>query len=384
MALAAVVAAACSSGSSGSSADSPSEAEAGADPAATEAESRPAVYPATEWRRGDPAEAGFDPAKLEEIATEAQQNGSNCLVVTRHGELVAEWYWNGTNATSAQEVFSATKSVSSTLVGIAEADGDLDVDDPASDYISEWAATPSAEVTIENILSNDSGRHWDLATDYQGLVADPDRTGFAVALGQDAAPGTTWAYNNSAIRTLDDVLSRATGAEPADYAADKLLDPIGMEHSEMTRDGAGNTNMFFGLQSTCEDMARFGYLFLRGGDWDGTQVVPQDWVEAATGQPSQGLNAAYGYLWWLNHQGPLGNPLQATTGQEAGSTPDGQMVAGAPEDIYWALGLGGQVVQVDPGSDTVVVRLGTGDLGANYGSANTARVVTEALADSSP
>jgi CubicO group peptidase (beta-lactamase class C family) len=378
--VAALLGSACSGGSSGSSGSSSSDDGGSGGQASGDAEQQ-AIYPADEWSRVEPAVAGFDPVALFDIAAEAEQARSNCLLVVRHGQLVAEWYWNGTEVTTSQEVFSATKSYTSTLVGMAQADGDLDIADPASEHIPEWAGTDSAEVTVEDLISNDSGRLWDIAVDYRDLVAAPDRTGFAVGLSQEAPPGSTWAYNNAAIQTLDAVLESATGEEPADYAQERLLEPVGMAHSEMTRDRAGNTNMFFGLQSTCQDMARFGYLFLRQGNWDGEQVVAEDWVEAATGQPSQELNAAYGYLWWLNRRGPIASPLQPTTGQPGGDVADGQLVPGAPEDMYWAVGLGGQVIQIDPGSDTVVVRLGPGDRSVDYGAPNTARVVTEALVE---
>ncbi|HEY8527265.1 MAG TPA: serine hydrolase [Acidimicrobiales bacterium] len=342
------------------------------------------VYPGAEWERIDPAEAGFDPAALDRIAADAEAANSNCLVVTRRGRIVAEWYWNGTDASTVQEVFSVTKSVTSTLVGLAQEDGDLAVTDPAATYITEWSGTPSEAVTVEDLISNDSGRQWSLRLDYGDLVTARDRTGFAVGLGQDAPPGDVWVYNNAAIQTLDAVLARATGAEPAAYAEDRLFAPIGMADTAMTRDGAGNTNTFFGLRSTCEDLARFGYLFLRDGEWDGTQVVPEDWVEAATGGASQDINAAYGYLWWLNRRGPVTDPLHPLTREEAETAPDLQLAPGAPDDMYWARGLGGQVVQIDPGSETVVVRLGPGDAGADYTQADTARVVTEALVDRGP
>jgi CubicO group peptidase (beta-lactamase class C family) len=371
LALAAVVlpVAACASG--GSAGSTPRDDAGG----------RRAIYPGTEWARTDPAEAGFDPAGLEQIAADAEAHGSNCLVVVRHGRIAAEWYWNGTTATSTQDVFSTTKSVTSTLVGIAQDRGDLDIDDLASDYIPSWEGTPSAEVTVEDILANVSGRHWDGTSDYQGLISAQDRTGFAVGLGQDAPPGTTWFYNNSAIQTLDAVLEEATGQDPATYAQENLLDPLGMAHSEMTLDGAGNTNLFFGLRSTCEDMARFGYLFLRQGRWEDSRVVPRRWVRAATGHPSQELNAAYSYLWWLNRRGPVvSDPLESTSVDEAAQAEPSQIAEGAPEDIYWAWGLGGQVVQVHPASDTVVVRL-AGPQETGYGRADTTRVVTEALVD---
>jgi CubicO group peptidase (beta-lactamase class C family) len=339
------------------------------------------TYPGDNWSRVDPADAGFDPAVLDDIAAEAEANASHCLVVIRHGELVADWYWNGADATTSREIFSATKSVTSTLIGIAQAEGALDIHDRAAEYIPQWADTAAADITIEDLLSNDSGRHWDLVSDYVNLVQATDRTAFGIGLGQDVPPGQTWVYNNAAIQTLDAVLEAATGEDPADFAASRLFGPLGMTHTSMTRDGAGNTNMFFGVHSTCEDMARFGYLFLRNGRWAEDQIVPQAWVDAATDQPSQDINAAYGYLWWLNRLGPVTDPLHPLTREQAATAPHVQLVPNAPADMYWARGLGGQVVQVDPGSDTVVVRLGPGDRSATYGQANTAQVVTEALID---
>ncbi|OPG05294.1 serine hydrolase [Microbispora sp. GKU 823] len=342
---------------------------------------RPATtaYPGAEWRRISPDDAGFDRAGLEKIALDAGRRGANCLVVIRHGRLVADWYWNDADTTTSQEVFSATKSYAGTLVGIAEAEGRLSIDDKVSEYVPEWAGTPSADVTIKDILSNVSGRHWDFDTDYRRLVRAADRTGFAVGLAQDAAPGDVWAYNNSAIQTLDAVLTKATGQSPAAYAQERLFGPLGMSRSRMTLDGAGNTNMFSGLNSTCEDMARFGYLFLREGNWQGKQIVPRRWVEAATGRPSQKLNAAYGYLWWVNARGPVVDPLKPSTRERSSAAPRRRLVEGAPHDMYWALGFGGQVIQVDPGSDTVVVRLGRNVPRDRYGPAEAAEVVTTAL-----
>ncbi|WP_020673020.1 serine hydrolase domain-containing protein [Amycolatopsis nigrescens] len=337
-------------------------------------------YPGAEWERGDPAAAGFDPAKLAQIAEELKADKSNCLAVVRHGRLVADWYWNDTGPESTQEVFSATKSVSSTLVGIAQAEQKLSIDDAASKYLPSWVGTPSADVTVKDLLSNDSGRHWkDLVTDTGQVFAAPDRTAFAVSQPQDVPPGEVWAYNNTAIQTLDDVLQTATGDAPADYAEKKLFEPLGMQHTDLTRDRAVNTNMFFGMQSTCQDMARFGYLFLRNGHWNDTQVVSEQWVGDATGKPSQDLTTAYGYLWWLNRLGPVASVGSPMTREDSANAPHTQLIPSAPQDMYWAQGLGGQTVQVDPGSDTVVVRLGPPSLTSPPSTSKTARIVTEAL-----
>jgi CubicO group peptidase (beta-lactamase class C family) len=334
----------------------------------------------------DPEELGFDGDVLERLAQEAEDAGSTCLLVARDGVVAGEWYWNDGAADKPQEVFSVTKSVTSTLVGLAQADGDLDLGDRAAAYVPEWKGTPSRKVTVRHLLSNDSGRFWSPETDYQELLRAQDRTTYAVGLEQASPPGTVWAYNNAAIQTLDRVIRNATGAATDVYAQERLFAPLGMTSTRMTPDASRrSTQVFFGMQSTCPDLARFGQLFEQGGEWEDDQLLPSDWVEDAVGRSSQELNAAYGLLWWVNRTGPQRAPVDsANPGLPPGISGVGQLVPGAPEDMYAALGFGGQVVLVDPGSGTVVVRLGTLGTGADadanaYTVADAARVVTEAL-----
>lgn len=362
--------------------DSAGDAAPGTGSSTTTTEAAVAVtYPAGAWERVDPEDEGFDPDALEAVAEHAGDAGSTCLVVTRRGRIVGEWYWQGTDTADTQEVFSVTKSITSTLVGIAVDDGDLALDTPAAEHIDEWQGTPSEEVTVENLLSNDSGREWSLALDYVQMPREADRTQFAIDLGQQYPPGEAWSYNNAAIQTLGRVLEGATGEEPHAYAEERLFAPTGMDATEMTRDPSGGTNMFFGLRSSCEDLARFGYLFLRDGEWDGTEVLSPEWVEAATGAPSQEHNAAYGFLWWLNHEGPIVGATQAVTPEAEPTEQVGQAIPGAPEDLFTAQGLGGQIVMVDPGSEVVAVRLAVGDGERPFGTTDLATVVTEALVD---
>lgn len=303
-------------------------------------------------------------------------------MVVREGRLVAEHYWDDGSPTKPAAVFSVTKSVASTLVGIAESDSDLDVDDPAATYIPAWRGTTAAAVTVRNLLANDSGREWSPASDYAGLIGARNRTSYAVGLAQEHPPGEVWAYNNAAIQTLDRVLRTATGEDPADFARRRLFEPLGMTHTRLTADASGrSTGMAFGMESTCLDLTRLGLLFQQQGRWDGDQLVPASWVREATGRPSQRHNAAYGLLWWLNRAGPLRGPIdQRTPSGPPGVIREGRLVPGAPADLYAALGFGGQVVMVHPGSATVVVRLGDPVLGEPdlYTLADAARVVTEA------
>jgi CubicO group peptidase (beta-lactamase class C family) len=213
-------------------------------------------------------------------------------------------------------------------------------------------------VTVQDLLSNDSGRQWSLGLDYVELLRAPDKNAFGIGLGQDVPPGQTWAYNNAAIQTLSEVLETATGEAPADFAERTLFEPVGMSDSELTTDAAGNSLTFMGLHTTCLDLARFGYLMLRRGTWDGEQVVSADYVDEATAVSSTGLNAGYGYLFWLNHRGPVASPILATSGVGDNAIADGQLVPGAPEDVFWALGFNDQVVAVIPSEGIVAVRMG--------------------------
>jgi CubicO group peptidase (beta-lactamase class C family) len=340
--------------------------------------------PGATWQRVSPAAVGLDAAKLEQIAAQAKKGKSNCLVVVREGKIAGEWYFRGTGPTTTREVFSVTKSFASTLVGIAQDRGDLRIRDRASQWIPEWRGTPSQPVTIRDLLSMASGREWSLVTDYVGLLAASDRTGFAIGLGQAQAPGKVWVYNNAAVQTLERVLENATGGEVAALARRRLFEPLGMSRTRMTTDRAGNAQLFAGIHSTCRDLARFGVLMLNHGNWRGKQIVSSGWVHQATGRSSTRLNAAYGYLWWLNHKGVLAGPVAATSmnGAKSLTTRAGRLVPGAPDAMFWALGLGNQLIQVDPGSRTVVVRLGTAEPNPQpptFGPAEASKVVTKAV-----
>jgi CubicO group peptidase (beta-lactamase class C family) len=317
------------------------------------------VFPVRNWTRGNPQELGFDAAGLEDLAAAADPE-TNCLLVTRHGEIVYEEYYNGWTEESTEAVMSVTQPYTALLVGIAQDEGLLDLDDKASEYIPEWVGTPSEDVTIRDILSHTSGRESTNSIGntelHQQLITSPDPGRFAVGLAQEHRPGTVWSQNLPAIELLNPILSQATGQDPADYAREKLFEPIGADHTRMTQTGAGVTWMHMGLETSCRDAARFGYLLLREGNWNGEQVVSEEFINEAT-QPSQDLNSGWGHMLWLNHPGSLVSIDNVLT-PDYDEPSDLQLVPDAPEDMIWAIGYGGRVVQVHPSTDTVVVRLG--------------------------
>jgi beta-lactamase family protein len=302
--------------------------------------------------------------------------------VAHYGELLADE--SGGVADDADRAGSRSASSRMRPVGIAQDEGDLKIGDRASRWIPQWRGTPAAAVTVRDLLSNDSGRQWSTQIDYAQLLQARDRTGFAVSLKQADPPGTVWACNNSAVQTLQRVLRSATGQDVAAFAEQHLFGPAGMTSTAMTRDGAGSPQTFEGVRSNCRDMARFGQVMLDRGRWGNTRIVSGAWVALSTGRSSTKLNAAYGYLWWLNHRGVQAGPLAPMTLSRAQSpqTPKRRLVPGAPDDLYWAIGLGNQIVQVDPSCHTVVVRLGVPRVAPSpptFGPAEASEVVTQAV-----
>ena len=333
------------------------------------------------WPVRTPSSLGLRGSAIEQGAAEAKRLGSTCFAVLRDGKLAGEWNWQ-VGRDVPREVFSITKSVTSTLVGIAIRDGDLRLDDRVARYVPQWRGTASAGVTVRHLLSNDSGRYWSLQSDYTDLLSARSRTRYAVGLPQQYAPGTAWAYNNAAIQVLEAVLEEATGMPVARYARQRLFEPAGMTHSTFITDRADDAAVFYGLQTTCLDLARFGSLYLGRGKVDGRRLLDKGYVRRAVGRSSTAHNAAYGYLWWLNRPGRLrgatdpvdaqGQPLTQVTGQLAPT---------APEQVYAALGFGGQVLLVDPTTRTMVIRIGAPAQAGqeSYGFGRAANVLTRAV-----
>jgi CubicO group peptidase (beta-lactamase class C family) len=189
---------------------------------------------------------------------------------------------------------------------------------------------------------------------FEGLkVRDIAGDQFAInaAAPLEHPPGTHWAYNTPAFHLLYHLVARAAGQPFEAYAQKMLTGPLGMQHwSWLTNVGQGAnspaTNYYTAVCST-RDLARFGLFALRGGRWNGRQLVSEAYMQAAT-SPSQDLNPAYGYLWWEN----------ARPGPNASGAEAGFRFEGAPRDTFGALGFGGQVAIATPSLDLVVVRQG--------------------------
>lgn len=301
------------------------------------------VYPGDDWAVADPADHGIDPAGLEAARAYAfePKHHTQGVVVIRGGEIVGEWYAPGSDADSWAASWSVAKSFTSATVGIAIHEGKIDgVDDPASKYLTAWAGTEHAGITVKDLLQMSSGIDWD--EDYRGIDAEivrmvtgqPDQLAYAMSVPQAVEHGTRWSYSSGDSMILGGVVEAATGERLDAYAKEKLLDPIGLDRVEWWRDAKGHTLGYCCFDTTSRDFARLGLLYLRHGRWAGKQIVPQQWVED-TIQPVADSHGEYGYQWWTYD------------------------IEGVPKDTFLAEGIDGQFIYVIPSLDLVVVRSGT-------------------------
>ena len=306
-----------------------------------------------DWATIRPADAGFDEATLEQALAYAGEQRSSGVVVLYAGKILAEKYWQVPDSDGSrypnlvaattddgraiEDVASVQKSVVSFLAGVAEGKGLLDFDWPVSQLLgSGWSkatAEEEAKIRIHHLMSMTSGLR-------------PNGT-------FEAEPGSTWRYNTNMYSRLVAILEQVSGSTIDELTSQWLTEPTGMVESRWVPRpwaGGGQDANRIGFGTSARDLARFGLLVERNGQWCGQNVLDNPGFLAKALRPSQALNPSYGSLWWVN-------------GQERrvladGTAIDGPLVPGAPADLYAGLGALGRKVYVVPSQKLVVTRLG--------------------------
>jgi len=301
----------------------------------------------TEWETISPVDANMDPFMLRVAIQWAAQNDSGSLMVLRGGKIVAEIYWQGHTAETRLSIASSTKSMTAIMVGMALDDGKFNsINQSVSDFHTPWKGNPKEKITLRHLLTMTSGLNPEL---HDIELVEEDQFVLNASMPMRAIPGTHWEYNTPAYDMLYRLIEKATGKSMEAYAQKKLFDPLGMKDTEWEKNGVGSVTNYYQVKSTARDMARFGVFALRGGQWNGKQLISPAFFKDAT-TSSQELNPAYGYLWWLN----------ARKGKAASETLQNAIYQfdGSPRDTIACLGSGGQNIAVIPSKDLVIVRQG--------------------------
>jgi CubicO group peptidase (beta-lactamase class C family) len=262
--------------------------------------------------RGTPESQGISSSAILAFVEEADKkiDHLHSLMLVRHGHVVAEGWWPPYDAQTRHELYSLSKSFTSTAVGLAIADGKLSLDDPVLKFFPEEApAAPSNNLKamrMRDLLCMSTGHQ--IEPRLQASKESWVKTFLAQPVPHK--PGTHFLYNTAGTYMQSAIVQKVTGQMVVDYLRPRLFEPLGIENPTWGTSPQGISLGGYGLSVRTEDIAKFGQLYLQKGKWHGRQLIPAKWVEMATSrQASNGSNPnsdwdqGYGYQFWRSRHG---------------------------------------------------------------------------------
>ena len=298
------------------------------------------------WQVVEPSEVGIDPQDLEATYRAIARGEAGLIhsqLVVRRGMLVGEEYFHGFARQDLHELQSATKSIASLLIGIAVDRGQIEsIDVPVLEYFPELAGPADPKwktVTLKHLLTMTAGVDWDRREVNRDHGTGPELFRKVLSRWVDHAPGSRWLYNGADVNLLAGVIYRATGLHADEFAARYLFEPLQITEWDWEE---GKQEGFPSLAGTLRlrplDLAKIGQLVLDRGEWQGEQVVSEEWIEESTAARISTSREVqrFGYLWWR-----LDAPLDA-----------------GPHPVTIASGWGSQFLHVIPAFDAVLVTTG--------------------------
>lgn len=297
------------------------------------------------WSVSSVNEAGLDTetmVALTDALASREFNNIHAVLVEHEGNLIYEYYASikpdGINGSLGRDtlrpVYSVTKSVTSLLLGISlEKDFDSALDKPIEDYFSSrtlFQSDDHSDITLRHVLTMTGGYQWNemeveynsSANDDNVMQAQPDPVGYVLDKPSRESPGERWYYNGGMSMLMAEIIDQSTPHSLLEYADQKLMQPLGIEHYRWTGQWQSNTlaNAGWGLKMKARDLAKIGSLVLHNGQWGGQQIVPSDWITLSGQRLREDLDSwsadgAYGYglHWWHGRFAANESPFEAIT-----------------------------------------------------------------------
>jgi CubicO group peptidase (beta-lactamase class C family) len=310
-------------------------------------------------------------AALEDFLRDTQ---TTSLIVIKDDAILYEGYFNGYHRDSIVTSFSMAKSITSALIGIAIDEGWIgSVDDPVVYYLPELKGKGLDEVTIRHLLLMSSGIRYVSDDEISGLAAlspfsddglsysYPNLRGQALAVVADGkAPGSEFNYNNYNPTLLGIILERTTHRPVAQYLQEKIWEPLGMEYPaswSLDSEKSGFEATLCCVNGRAIDFAKFGRLFLHNGNWNGVQVISEQWVKESTSPyPNPNGDVAWRANTWFSDWPESGGYYKYQWWGKV--KPDGSY-------DFIAVGHNGQRIYISPQSRAIAVRFGISEGGVD-------------------
>lgn len=206
------------------------------------------------------------------------------IMFIRHGKVIAEGWWNPYNPDLKHTLYSTSKSFTATAVGFAVSEKKLSVNDKVvsffPDALPDTVSKFLSDMTVKDLLSMSAGQAPDPT--FNTVTKDTNWVKSFLSVPVVHQPGTKFLYNTLATYMLSAITQKVTGQKIIDYLKPRLFDPLSIQGMDWETDPNGINTGGWGLRLKTEDMAKFGQLFLQKGKWNGTQVIPAEWIEEAT------------------------------------------------------------------------------------------------------
>jgi CubicO group peptidase (beta-lactamase class C family) len=276
---------------------------------------RPADAPTQRLPRSTPEEQGISSSAILGFVEGAEQkiDALHSFMIVRHGQVVSEGWWAPYAAGEQHTMFSLSKSFTSTAVGLAISEGKMSLDDPVIKFFPDEApAVPSKNLSlmrVRDLLRMATGQR---AEELVGFPFDGNASLVRVFLELPVPdiPGTHFVYNTAATYMLSAIVQKVTGQTVRDYLGPRLFEPLGIAGPNWEKSAEGISLGGYGLHIRTEDIACFGQLYLQKGQWQGRQLIPAEWVKAATtlqiangSDPDSDWNQGYCYQFWRCRHG---------------------------------------------------------------------------------
>jgi CubicO group peptidase (beta-lactamase class C family) len=315
------------------------------------------------WPLSTPAAQGMDTVR---VAAGLQQIKINSFIysflVVKNDSLVVEYYVGNYQKDNDFEIFSASKSFTSALVGIAIDRGIIQsAQDKILSFFPDFDTTNvdprKRDWTIEHFLTMRSGIDWDESADHSAIFTTSANWMYAaLGLPLKYAPGEEYVYTTPNANVLSGILTRATGMSTYKFADNNLFGPLRISVRTWLADPQGIYAGGTGMRFTPRDLARFGELYLHDGFLDGRQIVSRDWIRQSLvpRNPQNTIRGSfsavnYGYFWWTDYEDQ--------------------------DSLFMAAGFGGQAVYVDRGQNMIIVTIANPDAATRQGDINELNII---------
>ena len=257
--------------------------------------------------RSTPEQEGISSESIVNLidAFEKKIEFVHSYMIVKNGKVISEGWWDPYGPNIPHELWSLSKSFTSTAIGFAVEEGLIQIHDFVKDYFPEKSPeNPTWQLKQLRII--------DLLTMSTGHTSEP-------ALGQESddwvkhfleselelRPGTYFMYNTPATYMLSAIIQRVTGEKLVDYLYPRLFEPLGIDRPEWETDPRGINTGGWGLHLTTEDIAKFGVFYIQEGKWNGNQLLSSDWIKMATSKqvsngsdPDSDWSQGYGFQFW--------------------------------------------------------------------------------------